>query len=493
MAAPKHNNQRWPGRNLFALALALSAPTAYAADWTMTPRLDLRETYTDNVTLAPSGSRQSDFVTEISPGVSLSGTGGRLKVNANYSLQNLIYARDSSRNTLNHQFGGNANAELAKDVLFFDASASIRQQNISLLAPIGIDNTSATGNLTTVSTYSLSPYLVHKFGTFAQADARFTYDEVMNDSSAVSDSKSNGVNLGLHSGSAFNDLSWGANYSKQNISYSSAPDNDTESASATLGYRLTPKFRVFATDGWERHNYISASGTPEGSFWSAGFGWAPTSRTSIDASYGRRYFGKTYGFNLSHYTSHTTWSAGYSQDITTVRALQLTLLGTVYYYDCGAKGLWKSTDPHFHQTDCRPLGSVPVFSQSLTDEAFISKRFQGSLGISTGKSSILFSGFNSLRQLQSSATQDRQYGASGSWSWKFAPRTNSNFSANWTRSTFDASGRQDDLWFFTLGLAHQFQPKLHGSLDLRHTQRKSNDSAGDYREEAATAALGMTF
>lgn len=492
MAAPKLNNPQRPGRNLFALALALSAPAAYAADWKMTPRLDLRETYTDNVTLGPSGSAQSDFVTQINPGVSLSGTGGRLKVNANYSLQNLIYARDSSRNTLNHQFGGNANAELAKDVLFFDANASIRQQNISLLAPIGIDNTSATGNLTTVSTYSLSPYLVHKFGSFAQADARFTYDEVMNDSGAVSDSKSNGVNLGLHSGSAFNDLSWGANYSKQNITYSSAADNDTESASATLGYRLTQKFRVFATDGWERHSYISASGTPEGSFWSTGFGWAPTGRTSIDASYGRRYFGKTYSFNLSHYTRRTTWSAGYSQDITTVRALQLTPLGTVYYYKCGTKYVM-TADSNYDPANCSPLGSVLFVSQSLTDEAYISKRFQGSLGISTGKSSVIFTGFNSLRQLQSSATQDRQYGASGSWSWRFAPRTTSNFSTNWTRSTFDASGRQDDLWFITLGLAHQFQPKLHGSLDLRHTQRKSNEAGGEYREEAATAALGMTF
>ena len=493
MVATARNNKGGQldcGLRLCAIALALGTTGAHAADWKVTPRLDLLETYTDNVTLGPAGRRQSDFVTQINPGVSLSRTGARLKVNANYSLQNLIYARDSSRNTLNHQFGGSANAELAKEVLFFDARASVSQQNISLLAPIGIDNTSATGNLGTVSTYSLGPRLVHKFGSFAQADLSFTHDEVFNDSNAVSDSKGNHLNFGVRSGSAFNDLSWGLNYSKQSVSNSI---NDSQSASATLGYRLTGKFRVFASGGREKHSYTSAGSTPEGAFWSAGFGWAPTSRTSIEASYGRRYFGKTYSFNLSHHTRVTTWSAGYSQDITTTRALQLTPLGTVYLYDCGAIGRVLTTDPNYDPANCRLLSSSLVLTSSLTDEAFISKRFQASLGISTGKSNVTFTGFNSLRQLQSSATEDRQYGVSGSWSWRFAPRTTSNFSANWTRNTFTALARQDELWFFTLGLTRQFQPKLHGSLNVRHTQRESSDASGEYREDSITAALNMTF
>ena len=74
-----------------------------AADWKITPRLSLLETYTDNVTLATRGNEKSDFITQINPGVSLTGTGARLKVNANYTMQNLFYANESGPNRTVHQ------------------------------------------------------------------------------------------------------------------------------------------------------------------------------------------------------------------------------------------------------------------------------------------------------------------------------------------------------------------------------------------------------
>src|SRR5436853_81552 len=40
---------------------ALSAPTAYAGDWTITPRITAQEIYTDNVLLTPT-NRRSYFV-----------------------------------------------------------------------------------------------------------------------------------------------------------------------------------------------------------------------------------------------------------------------------------------------------------------------------------------------------------------------------------------------------------------------------------------------
>src|SRR4051794_33683596 len=51
---------------LAALALmGTQAVPALAAEWHFTPELQLRETYSDNYNLAPSGLEQSGFITEI--------------------------------------------------------------------------------------------------------------------------------------------------------------------------------------------------------------------------------------------------------------------------------------------------------------------------------------------------------------------------------------------------------------------------------------------
>ena len=84
---------------------------ASAADWRITPHLWVSEVYTDNVTLAPKGQRQSDLITRITPGVSVNKTGNRLKVNASYNLETLTYLRDSRRNGVNHQLNASADAE----------------------------------------------------------------------------------------------------------------------------------------------------------------------------------------------------------------------------------------------------------------------------------------------------------------------------------------------------------------------------------------------
>ncbi|HAN56178.1 MAG TPA: hypothetical protein DCQ77_08340, partial [Betaproteobacteria bacterium] len=73
-----------------ALLLAGVAQPVLAADWTVTPNLTASERYTDNVNLAPSsGKKESDFITEVRPGIQLYKNGRRLKVNINYSLQSL--------------------------------------------------------------------------------------------------------------------------------------------------------------------------------------------------------------------------------------------------------------------------------------------------------------------------------------------------------------------------------------------------------------------
>src|SRR5437868_8151381 len=98
----------------------MSIGTAAAGDWTITPFISGQETFTDNVLLTPT-KRQSDFVTGLSPGISITGESARFSANLNYSPTVQLFALTPNQNFIGHNLYANGNAILVKDLLFLDA------------------------------------------------------------------------------------------------------------------------------------------------------------------------------------------------------------------------------------------------------------------------------------------------------------------------------------------------------------------------------------
>lgn len=498
-----------------AAAMLLLSSHSVATEWKITPSLDLKETYSDNIKLAPQGNEKSEFVTQINPGVSLTGTGPRLKVNARYGMQNLVYAEENSRNTTRHQLNAGANAELVDDLFFLDGKASISQQNISSFGPQTTDNVNITDNISETRTYSISPYLRQRFDGFASSELRYTHDSVETGTGGLFASQSDRILFGLNSGTAFKTLGWGLKYNKQIIDNSSARTVEMETVSGNLGYLISPKLSLTATGGYEKNNYLSIRGKPEGSFWTAGFSWAPAERTSVIASAGRRFFGSTYSLTANHRTRKTAWSLGYSEDITTTRDQFLVpvTIDTASFLN----QLWAASipDPVMRQqivdafildTGIPTSLSEPV--NYFTNRFFLQKRLQASVALNGMKNTLVFSMFNMLREAQTSQEMDsallgtsnlalndntRQTGVNALWNWRISPLTSANMSAGYTRTSSPATDRKDDFKSIRLGLTRKFQPKLNGSLDFRHNRRDSNQSGSDYSENAITASLFMRF
>ena len=113
----------------------------------------------------------------------------------------------------------NAKAKVINELLFVDASASIGQRDASafgpLLQPSG--NNFASANSTEVKTTRISPYLKQRYGTYANAELRYTYDRVTSSAAGLNDSTGRALSLNLASGSAFRQLGWSlqASQSKQ--------------------------------------------------------------------------------------------------------------------------------------------------------------------------------------------------------------------------------------------------------------------------------------
>lgn len=496
-----------------AVALLFSQQTT-AAEWKITPNLNLNETYSDNITLAPQGSKKSDWVTQINPGIALSGTGSHLKVNVNYAMQNLVYAEGSSQDLTRHQLDANANAELIDNLFFLDGRASISQQNAFLLGQHAVDNINVTGNRTDVKTYSLSPYLRHGFSNFASSEVRYTHNEASSGTSGLSDSRTDNIQLQLNSGSAFRTLGWGLNYSNEKNDYTTIQNTDRESLSGNLNYAVSPKLNLTATGGYEKNNYISIGAKPEGSFWTAGLAWAPSTRTSIDASAGQRFFGNTYSFNASHKSRKTLWSLGYNEDITTTQSLfsdsvltdtasSLNQLWAAQIPDPIARQLFVDS---FIQNNGLPLFlSRPV--NYLSNRTFLQKRLHGSVSIAGKKNTLILSLFSALRDAQTPQAQDtallgtvnqamndktKQVGGTALWNWQIGSRTSASFSAGYTRSNTAFLANTDNNRTYRISLTRQFQPKLSGLLELRRLDQSSSQSS-NYQENAITASLSMKF
>ncbi|MGV3654260.1 MAG: TIGR03016 family PEP-CTERM system-associated outer membrane protein [Noviherbaspirillum sp.] len=498
-----------------ALAIAMAhAPAALAAEWRIAPSLDVRETWSDNIRLAPKGEERTDFVTEIAPGIDITAAGPRLKLQANYRMRNQYYAKGNSGNRTQHELKALANAELVEDLLFLDGMAGISDQRLSAFGPYRQDDFHLDDNQTRVGTYRLSPYLVNRFGQTATSQLRFASEGVNSNTDGLSNTRTNRIEMRLNSGPAFKTLGWGLQYSRSHTDYNDLGSLRTQNATADLRYRLTREFSLTGSGGYEEYSYRSTAERPDGAFWTGGIAWTPTDRTLIEASAGHRFYGDTYSLNATHRTRRTAWSVNYQEDVTTSQS-QFLVPGTI---DTAAflDQLWAPSiaDPMarrqavdaFMRSSGLP-GSLATSVNTLTNRVFLQKRWQASGAFNTARTTLVLSAFNARREAQTGQAADasllaasqfaldgdtRQTGVNGVWTWRIGPRTSAHASAGYTTVRALDSARKDHNTTLGVGVMRQFQPRLRGTLDLRRLESDSN-IIGDTRENAISAALLMQF
>ncbi len=499
------------------MALAI-VPTAQAIDWRFEPTLNASAIYTDNVNQSANNPDDA-LILSATPGFTLRSQGSRrVQASLQYGLTGVTRFGGRDDNDLFHNLNAVGKAELMEDFLFIEGSARISQELISLLGSTA-DASVNSSNRATVGAYSISPYIQKRLGTFADAQARYTASGAIFENDVANNSASNMFSAGLTSGTRFNDLSWGLNYSIRKTENHDAVDTTFERASATAGYALTRKFRIFGTVGQDWNDYFSTTQT-SGSFYSAGFGWTPSRRTSVEASAGERYFGRTYSFSGSHRTRRSQWSVRYFEDVNDFTQQFLEQSDRLYFV-C-------ATVPHFPPAadladtpppNCDgpyPAGQlasayknvfgytdddllVAGFPTAIANGIFIIKSLTAGASWNLGRLDFGLFAQDTRRLYQIVANaEDHIQGVTGSASYRLSPRTTANSSLSFTRNSLDSqltagSAREDDILSFSLGLNHRFAEDFSGALTFRHTQRDSNAVNSDYDENRLTATVHKRF
>ena len=485
------------------LMLALLASPASAVDWKFTPTLGAQATYTDNANQSHSDP-QDALILSVTPGFTLQSLGSRrVQAAVNYGLTGVARFSNDNSTDLYHNLGANGHAELINDFLFIDGSASISQQLISLLGSPA-DATTNASNRATVGLYSISPYIRKRFGTFAETTVRYTQSGAFFQNNAASNINSSALSASLNSGTQFNDLSWGLNYLLRDATVQGGQDTQFEHYGASLGYVLTRHVRAFGTLGYDSNKYTATQGAGvSGRSWTAGLGWSPNRRTSMDASYGDSYFGRTYGFHFNYRTHYSVWTASYDEGASDISQLLLnTQPITAWLCDGGVLAFASGTLPPSGLTSCvalttYPVGSVPF---GLANGVFIGKTLRGGAVWTKGKSSLGLTVFDMRRQYQQlvGLPEDETRGVMATYGYRLQPHTSLNASLGYTNTRVPAGlgttiARDDNLYTASIGVSHQFDARLSGTLMLLRQQRASNDPASSFDENRITASAFMSF
>lgn len=496
----------------------LLTPSAQAT-WKFSPLLNVREIYSDNLHLRPRGEEQGGWRTEIGPGFRLSNQGRRFNVDAAYRYRYFtnVSERDQRGERVDRrqsELGANLRAELIENLFYFDAVASIAQQPISAFD--ALPSESAFGaNRSEVRSYRATPSLRHSFGNTATVNLAYTYDVVDTNTGAVGSSEGNTLNFSLASGARFTTVGWDVQASQQQVAYDFAPDVTSKNASVGLSYALSRTFKLTARGGYDDYDYAALGGSSGGRSWSAGFQWAPSARTRVDATAGKRYYGSSYFLNATHRTRRMVFDLRYSDAVNSTR--QEFLLPSAVSTAAMLDRLFAATiaDPIARQRAVeeymRASGLPPTLANNInyfSNRYFLQRDLRASAGLRGTRSNLLLSAFAVRRVALSSVDTDsallgpnssslndsnRQLGASAVWNLKLNSRNELNTMAHVVRVRSDATGIEATHKTASVALQHRFDRRFTGSAELRRQAGPSGITGPGYVENAVSASVNMLF
>ena len=237
--------------------------------------------------------------------------------------------------------------------------------------------------------------------------------------------------------------------------------------------------------GYEDNSFRSAEDAGSGIIWDVGVRWTPSGRTTLEATYGRRFFGDRYFFNFSHESRRTKWHITYDEVPYTARQAQIAEAvaaggGAIPIID--------------------PVTGLPTVSgagiPTLSDEVYVQRRLAGGLVIEAGRNDFDILVFQEERDYQSTGVSDDFWGASVLWTRNISRLTYLDMSASWTSvdTNVDLTDeRQDDLLGLHVGLRRELGRHLTSTIEYRRVERSSTDPTADLVENRISAGIRLVF
>lgn len=475
------------GFPLAAALLLCGVGQAEERVWDFTPQASVSQTYSDNITLAPRGEEEHEYISQLNAGFTLLREGAMARARLGYNLQGLGYWRDSDRNDVLHRFTGDGRLTLLPERFFIDASATYNQRLLSRDGVVG-DNLTVGADRSDVLTMRLSPVFIQRLDDIAVAQLGYTYDRVDYQASRASqnDSESNRVFARLDSGPMFSQLGWGLSFERSETDFDDGSSVTFQVAEALGRWPVTDRVSVFGAVGDERNDFEQdpSRARPDDTFWRVGATFDGGARTFAEAFFGERFFGRTYGGSLRHRLRTAQLSASYTEALTTVNDFELI----------------RVVLPVFDQTTGSPVlvDGEPIFVElelpDLQTGVYLSKRFSAGISGALAKTDWSLRAFDERREFEISDRRERVQGVAGTVSWRMLPRTRLFGTLSFEEQSFsDDSDRDDTLLTSRVGVSRDLGRNMSASVEYLYRERNSDVERRDHRENRVTATLRKAF
>ncbi len=465
---------------IIVVSLITASPMLWAGEWRFTPRVTKQETFSDNINQASSSAAHSDYVTQVTPGIGITGTGAKLSMNFDYAVDLLHYLHGTSSNSIDHRLQTSANAELLDEFLFLDLNASAGQQNTSSTGTLATDNLTVSSNTSNFLTYDISPFLRHRLGKYADSEIRYRRQQANNGGGF--DTEVNTMSLNLSSGRFFSSLPWTVSATESKNSNSDNTSSTFRNVDTSVRYNFSRRYGVRLNVGYEDNDISSTRGSTRGLTWGLTGTWTPTPRTNFEAGYESRFFGNNFNILATHRMRRSIFNLSYSVDATTSANQQLesTLFPLVDAFG----------EPIVNPGVNDP--NIPINRVSIGSDVIITTRLDAGLNMRGRRSNYGISIFNEERDFESGAGSEQVYGMRASASRTLSRRNSANIGFNWQINQ-QASNVEDTQWDINLGYTHTFSQEISTSMNYRHSENSSTGPGSGFKENRISANLNWLF
>lgn len=465
---------------------------AQGADWTITPRISVSETFSDNANLATDDEDpNSDFLTRVSPGVAINGRGGRASLDLNYSLNQTFSHRDTQDTETNNSLAAAGQLEIWKRIAFIDAQASITQEIERTNGPTSNSIAGENVNRTETRAANISPYFLHHFGTWVETETRLSLSGTNTESDVVEDTFTRSERIRINSGRKFTQFTWSIDaFDSKTQNDDDEPSERERRVDGNVTYILSSKLSLLAGVGYEDIEDTGLDEQPSGLTWNAGFAIQPSSRTSARLTYGKRDGTDSFDFSGSHRLSErTAINASYSESIQTSQRQIANLVSFVRF------------DTQTQQFVTNPDGSITIFQAldpnnpfGLEEDTFRQRTFRVGLSGSRRRNTFSAGAFYEEREFEFTDRVEEAYGLNFSLSRQMSRRLNGNFAFSYTHTdSGDADERTEDNISASAGLSYQVRNDIRANLTYNLTFEKVNNAPDDLMENSVSLVLTKSF
>jgi uncharacterized protein (PEP-CTERM system associated) len=209
--------------------------------------------------------------------------------------------------------------------------------------------------------------------------------------------------------------------------------------------------------------------------------WQFTPRTTLSARYGRRVFGESGEFSLSHSIKRLRTQLRYSEEITSFSRLESdpSSLGVFVCAD-GIRDLSACFQPSSLNYNLAPNEEFVQFSDQnteISDDLILRQALSWQIGISKRRTRLSFNGRYSLNEYLESDRINRTYSAGIALGFQVGAKTDLSFSSQYAVSNnqFEGSRAESNSLTSILSVSRSIGRYFNVSLNARYLERKIAD------------------